>query len=98
MLKVSKAWIRAAEQRHPGFTDTLDYYEALALPLCPLCGSTATATAITGVIGRTMELAAATTKIRLVPNGPHTAFYCETCGKFFDAATTTAGSYIAPGQ
>jgi len=32
-----------------------------------------------------MELAAATTKIGLVPNGPHAAFYCEACDKFFDA-------------
>jgi transposase-like protein len=93
MLKVSKARIRAAEERYPGFKDTLDYYEAQSLPSCPLCGSAETAKTATGVIGRTMELAAATTKIRLVPNGPHAAFYCETCDKLFDAATTTSASH-----
>jgi hypothetical protein len=85
MLTISKAQIRAAERRYPGFKDTLDHYEAQSLPSCPLCGSAETASVSTGIIGRTMALAAATTKIKLVPNSQPANFYCGACDKFFDA-------------
>jgi hypothetical protein len=86
MLKVDDAWLRAAEARYPGFKATLDHYETQALPPCPACGSTETAKTSTGLVGYSMALAAATTKIKLIPNGPSADFYCNACDKFFDAS------------
>jgi len=84
MLKVSKAWIRSAEKRYPGFKDTLDHYEVQDLPSCPLCGSVETAKVSTGLVGYSTALAAATTKMKLIPNGHPADFYCSACDKFFD--------------
>jgi predicted RNA-binding Zn-ribbon protein involved in translation (DUF1610 family) len=86
MLKVDEAWIQAAEARYPGFRATLAHYETQARPSCPTCGSAETASVSTGIIGRTMALAAATTKIKLVPNSQPANFYCGACDKFFDAS------------
>lgn len=83
MLKVNEEWILAAEEKDPGFRKTLDYYEALNLPPCPTCGSIQTAKVSTGLVGRSINLAAATTKIMLVPNGHPAGFHCGDCDHFF---------------
>lgn len=86
MLKVDEAWLRAAEERYPGFRATLDHYETQALPPCPVCGSAETAKTSTGLVGRSIALAAATTRMKLIPNGHSAGFHCSACDKFFDAS------------
>jgi len=76
--------IRELEEQYPGFRESVDAHESADLPPCPTCGSTTTAGVITGLIGRTINLAAATTKVKLVPNGRPGGFHCEACDKFFD--------------
>jgi hypothetical protein len=88
MLKVNAEWILETERQYPGFKKTLDYYESLPIPACPRCGSDDCARVTVGVIGRTMALAAATTKVRLVPNG-EPGFHCCACEHFFKSATST---------
>ena len=77
--------IRELEEQYPGFRESLEAYESADLPPCPMCASTTTAKVITGLIGRTINLAAATTKVKLVPKGHPGDFHCEACDQFFDA-------------
>ena len=84
MVKVDEGWLRRAEDRYPGFRTRLDYYESLELPTCPQCGSADSAVVSTGLVGRSIHLAGATSKIKLVPNGHPGDFYCWTCGHFFN--------------
>jgi len=55
------------------------------LPACSRCGSENTADVQCGIIGRTINIAAATTKVKLIPNGPKAgACFCNTCNEFFN--------------
>jgi predicted RNA-binding Zn-ribbon protein involved in translation (DUF1610 family) len=56
---------------------------------CPNCGSNDTAKVTSGVIGRTIHLAAATTRVKLVPNQQAARFYCNACERFFDRSAWT---------
>jgi hypothetical protein len=85
MIKVDESFIRGVEERYPGFRETLEYYESLRVPRCAACGSDATAKVVSGLIGRTMHLAAATTKVKLLPNGRPTDFFCTACDRVFSA-------------
>jgi hypothetical protein len=85
MVKINDEWIRQAEIAYPGFRKTLNKYEAMRLPACPLCQSTNTATVSMGIVGRSISLAAATTKVKLITNPPVSGhFYCNDCEQFFD--------------
>ena len=86
-IKTSNESLREAEAMYPGFRKNLDYYEALDLPPCPTCNSTNTAKVSAGLVGRSIALAAATTKIKLVPNGHPADFHCGDCSRFFDSPT-----------
>jgi len=55
------------------------------LPQCPRCGSKDTADVQCGIIGRTINIAAATTRFKLIPNGPAPGkYFCNACDEFFD--------------
>jgi hypothetical protein len=86
MLKVDDEWIVRAEQQYRGFRKTVDYYEALTLPPCPRCGSADTAKVSSGLVGLSIHVAAATSKIKLLPNGHPADFHCAACDQFFDAS------------
>ena len=84
MLKVNEDWIRQAEDAYPGFAKTLIHYESAALPPCTACRSSNTAKVSGGVIGRTIALAAAITKMKLLPNPDDSArYFCNDCEQFF---------------
>ena len=68
---------------YPGLADELAHYRSLRLPPCSCCGSRSVKKVETGVIGRTVTLAALTGKIRLVTGTKHGAFYCDECGSYF---------------
>jgi len=85
MLKVNKEALDQIEKQYPGIGKTILYFEKATLPVCPCCGSEDTADAQCGIIGRTINIAAATTKLKLIANGPKPGkHFCNACNRFFD--------------
>ena len=74
------------EERYPGITEQIRRFENAELPPCPHCGSSDTASVQVGIIGRTININAATRKFKLVPNMPDKRgdYFCNKCGKYFD--------------
>jgi hypothetical protein len=68
---------------YPGLADDLARYRSLSVPPCCHCGSHSVKKVETGIIGRTVTLAALTGKIRLVTGTKHGAFYCDACESYF---------------
>jgi len=84
MLNVGEATIAFKERQYPGITEQIWRFESAVLPPCPNCGDGDTADVQVGVIGRTINISMATTKFRLIPNGPKPGeFYCNQCKEFF---------------
>jgi hypothetical protein len=84
MLKVDEEWIRRVEKEYSGIRENINGFESADLPSCRKCGSANTAAVCVGIVGRSIHVAAATTKIRLLPNGHRAGFYCNECGRYFD--------------
>jgi len=74
------------ESQYPGITEQYRQFEAAKLPSCSRCGSVDTASVQVGIIGRTIYLAGASKKIKLVPNmsDKKGKYFCNECSKFFD--------------
>ena len=84
MLNVDKETLNSLEEKYPGIIASIRRFEAAELPACSLCGSEDTADVQCGVIGRTINIAAATSKIKLIANGPKEGeYFCNTCDRFF---------------
>ena len=88
MLKISPTALDDLEARHPDIRSQILGFENAEVPPCPHCGSTDTARVNVGMIPRTLAIAAATTKFKLLLNGPVPGHHaCNTCGGFFDGQT-----------
>ena len=86
MLKVDATWLEKMEVKYPGICETIRQFEDASLPACPHCRSEDTADVQCGVVGRTIAIAAATTRFALVANGPKPGRYrCNACKVYFDA-------------
>jgi hypothetical protein len=74
------------EENYPGITEQIRRFVATELPSCPYCGSEATASVQVGLTGRASAIAAATTKVKLVPHAKDKlgAYFCSACGKYFN--------------
>lgn len=84
MLRISKKEMEHAEGMYPGIAKQIRTFEAAVLPACAHCGSDNTADVQCGVIGRTMCIASATTKFKLLMNGPLPGrYFCNACRKYF---------------
>jgi len=84
MLKIDKESLAWMEAKYPGIGVSIRAREECVLPACTHCGAEDTASVGCGLIGRTINLAAATTKIKLIPNGTASGkHFCNTCDKFF---------------
>lgn len=84
MLKVDRATLDQLEQKYPDIGEQILRFEQAALPSCAHCGSADTADVQCGVIGRTIHIAFATTKLKLTLNGPKPGeYFCNTCSEFF---------------
>ena len=95
MLKVDAEWIKHAESQHPGITEDIRSFEQKQLPACTHCASADTADVQCGIIGRTIYIAGATTKFKLIPNGPKPGqYFCNACRKYF--GEETAQSITSP--
>lgn len=85
MLTVNNETLRRMEEQHPGIGETILYFEEATVPACTRCGSSDTANVGCGVVGRTIYIATATTKFKLIPNSPAPGrYFCNACGEFFD--------------
>lgn len=86
MLKVDQATLDKMESQHEGILGNIMLFENAQLPTCALCGSSNTANVQVGIIGRTIYISAATTKMKLVPNTKDKLgkYFCNDCEKFFD--------------
>ena len=85
MLKVDREELDNIEKSYPGIMESILRFENAKLPACPHCGSEDTADVQVGVIGRTMHIAVATTKFRLLMNGPKPGEYaCNACNTYFN--------------
>ena len=95
MLKVDKKTLDRMEKDRPGIRQQILHFEKAKLPACSLCRSKDTADVQCGVIGRTINIAVATTKFKLIASGPTPgAYFCNTCGKFFKKK----GERLSPGR
>lgn len=87
MVRISTHELEQLENRHPGFRGHLAGIEQEVIPACPRCASADTAKVHFGVTQRAIDLASATTKMRLLPNPPGPGrYYCHGCSQYFDAA------------
>lgn len=85
MLKINKETLDHIEKQYPGIGKTKLYFETATLPVCSRCGSEDTAEVGGGLVGRSINIAAATTKFKLVPNSPKPGkYFCNTCNEFFN--------------
>ena len=89
MLKVAEEWLQRVETLYPGIRKTIDYYEGMDLPPCPACDSPDTASVSAGIVGRSIHVAAATSKMRLLADGHPELYYCNTCGTYFSDSDYT---------
>ena len=72
------------EEGYPGVKENINWFEKADLPRCSRCGSDDTATVQCGIIGRTINIVAATTKFHLLANGPKPGeYFCNACRKYF---------------
>lgn len=74
------------ERDYPGITEQYRHFEEAEPPSCSHCGSDDTASIQVGIIGRTIYLAGASKKIKLVPNmsDKKGKYFCNECSKYFD--------------
>ncbi len=70
MLKVSAAVIEHFEKQCPGIAARIEGFERAVYPACAHCGSGDTAIVLGGIVGYTINLAAATTRVKLCPGRP----------------------------
>jgi hypothetical protein len=85
MLKIDENDLNWLEKHYPGIGETIRFFEEAALPACSRCASGDPASVQCGVIGRTISIAAATTRFKLVANAPAPGkYFCNTCNSFFE--------------
>ena len=85
MLKFSNARLKRMDQDYPGILKQIVAFDAAELPRCPHCDDADTADVQVGVVQRAINISAATTKFKLIPNGPKQGdYFCNGCERFFD--------------
>lgn len=82
MIKVNDESLNNMEEQYPGIKKQIFDYERQKIPACRFCKSEDTAQVEFGIIGRTINIAAATTKFKLGAKG-NKRQYCNACSKFF---------------
>ncbi|MHC1740647.1 MAG: hypothetical protein AB9897_05995 [Anaerolineaceae bacterium] len=84
MLKITQEELEGFEKSYPGIRRDVMQFEEAMLPNCRHCGSADTADVQIGITGRTIYMCSATTKFKLIPNGPRPGrYFCNGCRQFF---------------
>jgi len=84
MIKISEDQFKHYEVNYPGITEQILRFDKRVMPPCPFCNSTDTAVVICGIIGRTIHIASATSRVKLLANRDQRHFYCHSCKQYFD--------------
>jgi protein-arginine kinase activator protein McsA len=85
VIRLTKKQIEEIEQYYEGITEQIEDFEKEEIPPCPKCGSTNTALVQIGFVGRLNAIAAATSKVTIVMNGPKPGKYmCRACRTYYD--------------
>ena len=86
-LKIDEEALAQMVKQHPRIVESIRIREETVLPQCHHCRSDDTARVGAGLNARNIYLAAATTRFRLIPNGPKPGeYFCNSCGKFFGSS------------
>jgi hypothetical protein len=98
MITCDQKMLDWMEDKYPGILQSVRQFEDAVLPECSYCGSEDTASVQCGVIGRTIYINGATSKFRLIGNGPKEGkYFCNTCEKYFGAIDgEAAGGFTVP--
>lgn len=92
MLTVSEESIMNMDASYPGIAEQVHRFEAMEIPSCDKCGSGDTAIIQVGLVVRTMYLAMATTKFKLLPNyNGHGIYFCNSCKAQFGPKKKMSG-------
>jgi|JI6StandDraft_1071083.scaffolds.fasta_scaffold23039_3 hypothetical protein len=87
MLKLTAAALSDLEKHYPGIQAQIASMEDTPSGPCPDCGRVDAARIIIGSTGRTLALAAASSRCHLLPNGTDEtqgmAWFCHPCQKAF---------------
>ena len=84
ILKVTAAELESLERSYPGIREQILGFEEASVPACSCCGSSDTAEVQVGVIGRTINIAYATTRVKLIGSAPKLGpYFCHVCDDFF---------------
>ena len=85
-LQISNEALDKLDGQYEGIRDQILSFEAMELPRCTKCRSEDTAITQAGVIGRTINTAMATSKVKLLANGKGEGrYFCYARDSFFDA-------------
>jgi hypothetical protein len=85
MLKVDGKLLQEMESHFSGIVESIRCFDEARLPACPRCRSNNTADVLISSTGRMIYIAAATTKVKLIPNLPKPGnYFCNKCEKFFN--------------
>lgn len=84
MILVSRDTIDRMEKRYPGITAQIYFYEKNQSPRCPECLIRDTAVVNVGFVGRSINIAMATSKYHLRANRKVGNYYCNRCQVYFD--------------
>ena len=84
MLRVTEDSLERMKPLYPGIREAVAYYESLNLPRCAICASEDTAKVSAGIVGRSILVASATTKMHFRPNGRPAEYFCNKCRQYFE--------------
>ena len=86
-MKVDQEALDNMEVLIPRISESIAYFEAAEIPVCPSCGSDDTASVQVGIVSMSIHIASATTKFKLVPNmkDKKADYYCNSCQTFFNS-------------
>ena len=84
MLKIDWLKLDKLETSYPGITEEILRFDAAQVPRCVRCGAENTAAVYVGLVGRSINISAATSKFNLIANSPKPGnYFCHACGQFF---------------
>jgi hypothetical protein len=84
-MRVDECTINEWERLYPGIRETILHFENSNQLPCTYCGASDTGNAQVGFTGRSIHIARATSKFKLLVNGPiHGQNFCSQCRRHFN--------------
>lgn len=84
MFTITEQHLKRLNGVHPGFAEIARRFDSAHTPACPDCVSDNTTAVHVGAVGRAIELAAATTRFKLLVSGPKPGeWWCNVCERYY---------------